>query len=224
MTKKLYPYRFEIFFFSQIAILFGTLIVPSVLFESIFSPILFIINILAGILLISQKKKLTWLFIVLILIAVFIFGSDMIDPKNREVFSFIRMGIYFLFYNVVTYEIIKQVWNAVQVNKNVIFGLVSGYISLGMIGFFICLSIEMANPNSFQLAQEAISNPETMIDSLMYFSYITLLTIGYGDILPITTMAHKATMLIGLVGQIYLVVITAIVVGKYINQANMSLK
>lgn len=224
MIKKLYPYRFEIFFFSQIAILFGTLIVPSVLFESIFSPILFIINILAGILLISQKKKLTWLFVVLILIAVFIFGSDMIDPKNRELFSFIRMGIYFLFYNVVTYEIIKQVWNAVQVNKNVIFGLVSGYISLGMIGFFICLSIEMANPNSFQLAQVAMSSPEITIDSLMYFSYITLLTIGYGDILPITTMAYKATMLIGLMGQIYLVVITAIVVGKYINQANMSLK
>ncbi len=53
----------------------------------------------------------------------------------------------------------------------------------------------------------------------MYYSYITLLTIGYGDILPVTTLAQKAAMLIGLSGQIYLVVITAIVVGKYISQS-----
>jgi len=46
------------------------------------------------------------------------------------------------------------------------------------------------------------------------------LTIGNGDILPISTLAHKAAILIGLVGQIYLVVITAIVVGKYIHHAN----
>ncbi len=54
----------------------------------------------------------------------------------------------------------------------------------------------------------------------MYFSYITLTTIGYGDILPITILARKASILIGLVGQMYLVVITAIVVGKYIKQSS----
>ncbi len=54
----------------------------------------------------------------------------------------------------------------------------------------------------------------------MYFSYITLTTIGYGDILTITILARKASILIGLVGQMYLVVITAIVVGKYIKQSS----
>lgn len=58
MLKRLYPYRFEIFFFSQIAILFGSLLVPLNLFENIASPILFQINLLAGILLISKKRKL----------------------------------------------------------------------------------------------------------------------------------------------------------------------
>jgi voltage-gated potassium channel len=44
------------------------------------------------------------------------------------------------------------------------------------------------------------------------------MTIGYGDISPITPIAQKATIFIGLIGQFYLVVLTAIVVGKYINQ------
>jgi len=54
----------------------------------------------------------------------------------------------------------------------------------------------------------------------MYFSYITLMTIGYGEITPLTPLAQKATILIGLAGQFYLVIITATIVGKYINQSN----
>ena len=58
-----------------------------------------------------------------------------------------------------------------------------------------------------------------IVEQLMYFSYITLMTIGYGDILPVTPIAHKAAMFIGLIGQFYLVILTAIVVGKFINQS-----
>ncbi len=214
MFKKLYTYRFEFFFFSQIAILFGSLIIPEELFENIVSPVLFEINLLAGILLVSKKEKLMWFLTVLLIISAFIFGTNLMENKNQGFLNFLRMITYFLFYIIVTYEIISQVWRVKVVNTNVIFGLISGYIALGLIGFFICISIEMAHPNSF----EGILASTTLTDSLMYYSYVTLLTIGYGDILPVTQLAQKAAILIGLVGQIYLVIITAIVVGKYINQ------
>jgi hypothetical protein len=61
-------------------------------------------------------------------------------------------------------------------------------------------------------------NDNTRVDELLYYSYVTLMTIGYGEIVPITSIARKASILIGLMGQIYLVVLTAIIVGKYINQ------
>lgn len=216
MLQNLYKNRFEIFFFSQITILFGALIFPPSFFETILSPILFIINVLAGILLISKNKKLTWFFIVLLIVSGITFGSNAIENNSNKPSNFIRLITYFLFYIVVVFQLIKQVWRAKIVSKNVIFGLVSGYISLGLIGFFICISIEMLHPGSFQGITTITSEPLT--EQLMYFSYITLLTIGYGDIYPITALAHKAAILIGLMGQIYLVVITAIVVGKYINQ------
>ncbi len=57
----------------------------------------------------------------------------------------------------------------------------------------------------------------SLTEGLMYFSYVTLLTIGFGDITPVTALAQKAAILIGLMGQIYLVVITAIIVGKYVQ-------
>jgi len=218
MLLKLYPYRFELFFVSQMTILFGSLIAPTSLFENILSPLFFIVNLIAGILLISKQKKLMWFLIVLLLITAVLFGADIEKKEIKSPYNFMRMATYFLFYVVVTFEIIKQVWRASFISKNVILGLISGYISLGLIGFFICLSIELADPNSFQMVQSSFSGTEPLTESLMYFSYITLLTIGYGDILPLSALAHKAAILIGLMGQFYLVVITAIVVGKYINQ------
>jgi len=90
--------------------------------------------------------------------------------------------------------------------------MISGYISIGLIGFFIFLTIELIHPNSFSGLVLTSTNAEAIAEELIYFSYITLTTIGYGDILPITPLARKAAILIGLVGQMYLVVITAIVV------------
>lgn len=216
LIDKLYPYRFEIFLLSQIAILFGALIVPSILFESVLSPLLFLINLFAGIILISKRKTLMWFLVILLIISTLIFGSNFFENRNESLFDFIRMGTYFLFYVIVGVEIIKQVWRAKIINRNVILGLISGYITLGLIGFFICISIELAHTNSFS----GLLTEIPLTENLMYYSYITLLTIGYGDILPVTPLAQKAAVFIGLVGQMYLVVVTAIVVGKYINQTS----
>ncbi|WP_303315739.1 ion channel [Flavivirga abyssicola] len=216
MLEKLYQCRFRLLLFAQLFILFGALLFTSDWFESYISPVLFILNLFAGVVLFSANKRKMWSIIVLLCIAIICFGVDISKIKYKELFSALHLMIFFLFYLLLTLETIKQVWNSKEVDKHVIFGLISGYISLGLIGFFICLSIEIAYPNSFSGLIEGIS----MTENLMYYSYITLLTIGYGDILPISALAHKAAILIGLMGQIYLVVITAIVVGKYINQSS----
>ncbi|MBQ0736162.1 ion channel [Aquimarina celericrescens] len=220
MLNKIYPYRFELFLFSQLAILFGSLIVRGDFFEVILSPILFLLNLLAGIVLISQKKKLMWFFIALLITAGIVFWAELFEEKRNKLLAFINMGVSFLFYTTVTYEIISQVWRTKIVTKNVIFGLISGYISLGLVSFFICLSIEMTYPGSFEGLKATINQPKILTERLMYYSYITLMTIGYGDIVPISSLAQKAAILIGMLGQFYLVILTAIVVGKYINHNN----
>jgi voltage-gated potassium channel Kch len=221
MLGKLYTYRFEIFFISQLVILFGSLVVPAELFEAYVSPLFFQINIIAGIILLSDNKRIMWFLILMLVLVGIIYGQGLVDGSHEKLYQFLRMGSYFLFYLIVTYHIIKQVWQANVVGKNVIIGLISGYLSLGMIGFFICISIEMWSPGSFHIT-ELSSQPIILIERLMYFSYITLMTIGYGDIIPITAIAQKATVLIGISGQIYLVVLTAIVVGKYVSQKQHS--
>lgn len=219
MFEKIYKYRFELFLFSQVAVLFGSLLVPHSIFDEFLDPILFLVNLLVGVVLLSNKRKLMWFCIAMLGVSFVVFLISISGVKESSTLGFIRMTGYFLFYLVVTFEIIKQVWKANEINNNVIFGLISGYISLGLLGFFLCLSIEFAFPGSFQggLLDNA-KGTDSLAEQLMYFSFITLLTIGYGDILPVTSLAQKAAIVIGLSGQFYLVIITAVVVGKFIQQ------
>ena len=219
MMGNLYKHRFEIFLTTQLAILFGSLLFPQDFFEKILLPLLYLVSIIAGILMISKRKKLTWLFIVLFLVAAFMFGSAMISRTENTENIIIRLSIYFVFHIIVTWNIIQQVWRAKRVTKNVIIGLMSGYISLGFLAFFLFMSIELVQPGSFQGVSMNSENLELRADAIMYYAYITLLTIGYGEIVPAVPIAQKAAILVGLIGQFYMVIITAVVVEKYIRHS-----
>ena len=214
MTHRLYQHRFEFFLVSLLIILFGSLFFPQQLFEKVMMPLFILLNIASGILMISRKKNLRRFIMALFLVTFLFFMRSMIFGQVDNTSQFIRLGIYFMFYLIVTFEIIKQVWSAPVVNKNVIIGLMCGYISLGLIAFFVFLGIELAVPESFS---GMVSDGK--IDSLLYYSYITMLTIGYGEIVPVTPVAQKAAILTGLAGQFYIVIITAVVVEKYIRHS-----
>lgn len=221
LYAKFYNNRFELFFGSLITILFGSLVVPIDFYERVLSPVLFMLNLVTGTLLISHRKGLVKFFALLFGVSLISFGLNFFNkPAQFGFVEYIRLIVYFLFYIVVTVEIIKQVWRAEKVSKNVIMGLMSGYISIGLLGFFLFLSIEIMNPGAFNgLLMEGSLDAGAKVDSLIYYSYITLLTIGYGEIYPVSAVAQKASILVGLMGQFYLVIITAVVVEKYIRHS-----
>ncbi|MBG7629104.1 MAG: two pore domain potassium channel family protein [Bacteroidetes bacterium] len=223
MLEKLFPYRFELFFISLTTILFGGVFFPSQIFHTIIDPVFFIVNILSGIVMLSKTKKLKRLFLFILVILCYLLYRIHITNGKQDSYEFIRLAIYFVFYVIVIGELIKQVWNAKIVSKNVIIGLMSGYICLGLVCFFIFLTIEMLHPGSFS----GINLDDSTIkgsDSLLYYSYITMLSIGYGEITPITVASQKAAILTGLLGQFYLVILTATIVGKYIAQTDKKIE
>ena len=219
MLNQLYKYRFETFLTSQLFILFGSLFFPQDFYEHTLLPILYLTSIAAGILMISKWKKLMWLFVGLFVITALIFSSDAILKFQNTKTLLIRLSIYFIFYFIVTWNIIQQVWRAKKVTKNVIIGLISGYVSLGFLAFFLFMSIELITPNSFQIGLINSNEIQAKPDNILYYAYITLLTIGYGEIIPTTAIAQKAAILVGLIGQFYMVIITAVVIEKYIRHS-----
>lgn len=221
MLKSLYKFRFELFFFSVISIIFGSLFFPKDVFANVISPLLFLINIVSGLLFFLKKNKQIILLSIIFFIALEVFLFIFLGIKDDHPIRYVRFVAYFTFYVLVTIQIIHQVWSAKTVNRSVIFGLMSGYISLGLLGFFTFFCIELAAPGSFNGIAANLAIP-AKIESMLYFSYITLLTIGYGDITPLTGIAQKATVFYGMLGQFYLVIITAVVIEKYIRHNHKS--
>ena len=160
-----------------------------------------------------------WFFIFLFLTAAYLYGANFFIRSGSSENLQLRLSVYLLFSSTVTINLIQQVWKSENVNKNVIMGLVSGYISLGFVSFFLFMLVELSTPGSFEGALLEGVNLTAKADSIMYYAFITLLTIGYGEIVPITPVAQKAAIFTGLAGQFYLIIIMTVVLEKYIRHS-----
>ena len=209
-------FRFEFYLLSQLLVLFGSLIFPWKAYETHLLPVLFIVNILAGMNLTFRRKLLFWPLLVLLIGFFYTFGSALFIRESVGNES-LRLTFYFVFHLIVCYELIRQVWRSEEIDRHVIFGLMSGYISLGFLGFLVFSTIELNEPGSFVSTLMGAHGESLHMDVLMYHAFITLMTIGFGEILPATPLAQKAAVLVGLSGQFYLVILTAVVVGKYLR-------
>ncbi|MBR9997539.1 MAG: two pore domain potassium channel family protein [Cyclobacteriaceae bacterium] len=84
---------------------------------------------------------------------------------------------------------------------------------IGVIGFFIILIIYSIDPGAYRITEHPIND-------LLYYSFITLSTIGYGDISPLSLPAKNMAVIIGLVGQFYNAFIMAVIIGKFLQVEN----
>ncbi|HXA02445.1 MAG TPA: hypothetical protein VNW99_10685 [Cytophagaceae bacterium] len=134
--------------------------------------------------------------------------SDIINAHNLIGVAFI---IYFA---TITLEVFRRILVVDRVSSEIISAVLCGFIMLSFIGWFLFDIIETYTPGSFS----GLGEDERKLNNLLYFSVTNMLTLGLGDILPITLLARKAVMLMGFMGHFYTVFVTGIIIGKYINQ------
>jgi voltage-gated potassium channel Kch len=82
---------------------------------------------------------------------------------------------------------------------------------------FIYTFLELVDPASFNID---LSRPEGYLLVFQYFSFVTITTLGYGDVTPVTEVAKAFAVLEAVVGQLYLVIIVAWLVGTYKSNKN----
>ncbi|UZQ53303.1 ion channel [Trichothermofontia sichuanensis B231] len=132
------------------------------------------------------------------------------------IFNLLMLGIYTVFFVFVTIRLVSFISQQKYVNSDVIYGSISGYLLLGITSAFLLSSVEYLMPNSFAINTD-VSTHEEMFRTLFYYSFVTLATIGYGDITPVTPLARTLSITLRIVGQMYLTILIAILVSKYLN-------
>ena len=122
--------------------------------------------------------------------------------------------------------LLRFLFSEQQVTIEVISASLCGYLLLGVLWAIVYSLLDLVQANSFSFpsaVEELISNePSTLrfgterSATALYFSYVTLTTLGYGDIVPATTTARMLCTVEAIVGQMYLVVLVARLVGLHI--------
>jgi len=107
---------------------------------------------------------------------------------------------------------LRMVLTQRRVNSNVIFAAISVYLLIGIVFGTVFSWVAYANPEAFTPMQ-AVGAGDS---SLFYYSFVTLTTLGFGDIVPVSEGARALTAVEALVGQIYLVVLIARLVAMHI--------
>jgi voltage-gated potassium channel len=193
---------------------FNFLLTPILIAMTSFSPAyVIVINYTLVILsssLIASKgvaKFFTYGLGFLTLIAIWLEFSD----SNSKTLLICRLIFSFLLFACFCAILIKQLIKIKDISLHFILGPILGFLYLGIIGGVIFEFVHFLNPNSFQLIKGFSDY------SFYYFSFISMTSVGFGDITPLTAPAQSLTLVMTIIGQFYLVIVIGVFVGKYIN-------
>jgi hypothetical protein len=120
-----------------------------------------------------------------------------------------------LFIGVVITSILGFMFKSAVVNSEMIYAAILLYLLAALMWAFAYTFLELIDPASFNIDLE---RPEGYVLVFQYYSFVTITTLGYGDITPVTEVAKAFSVLEAVVGQLYLVVAVAWLVGMQVSQ------
>lgn len=120
-----------------------------------------------------------------------------------------------------------------RVGMDVLAGAVAGYLLLGISGGLLFGVLETLSPGSF--IDHAAGGRELLLSGLAandagiqvwslnftrinYFAFVSLTTVGYGDILPGTAPAQMASVALSICGPLYLAIVMGLLISRYTLQ------
>jgi len=111
--------------------------------------------------------------------------------------------------------IIRQFLARGRAIKHRIAGAIAVYLLLGLLWARLYELVKLVDPAAFQISHDE------GIATLFYFSFVTLMTIGYGDVVPVSLVARNLAILEGLTGQLYLaILISSLVAERFAKAGN----
>ncbi len=174
--------------------------------------IFFTVVLISGIYAVSWRKRI---FYTSMLIA---FAA--LAPEWLNLFismpALVLVGKVFgsFFYFFVVTVILSYLFKEDVITGDMIIGSICVYLLIGMMWASLFSLLETVQPGSFRLPESA----KPGLNNFPYYSFVTLTTLGYGDITPITTPARSLSILEAIMGQLYIAILITRFVGIHISQ------
>jgi len=199
--------NFVYLFFSLITFLFSAAVIaefPNGLGEDIFSIVTILMLVVS---IKSLKTDKTWKWAVYALILFFIILTASGKFFEHAVTVYLILVTLLIFFAGSFLIAAKQVLFVGDIDGNKIIGSLSLYLLLGLVWAVMYLLIIAMDPTSFSGVEAA--NWQQGFSRIAYYSFVTLTTLGYGDILPTNHVAEFLVYMEAIIGVFYMAIIVS---------------
>jgi hypothetical protein len=175
----------------------------------------FLAMVVAALLTVSRRKILMLVLLVTGVLSQILFFGSQAGVVRATVANEASSMIFLL---IVTIAILRDVLRRKHVDMNIVFGACCTYLLMSMTWASAFSILEQLHPGSLSLsasgtaagaAAGVLAGAGTPDAQITYFSLITLTTVGYGDITPLTAPARALAAIEGLFGQLFVAIIIA---------------
>jgi len=154
-----------------------------------------------------KKQQIKILYYLVFVSLLFIWLLYFFEMPVLRYFSYVFNIVVFM---RATAIMIRQILESHDVTVTVLLDAINGYLLLGVM-------LALTNTLLWQINHDSFSNVSGRMVDLIYFSFVTITSIGYGDIAPQSDIAKLVSVFFGLVSQLYLTIIIALIIGKFLK-------
>jgi hypothetical protein len=148
-------------------------------------------------------------------------GGHLLAGQPSDTIVLMGHCLAVLFYFWAAGLIVASLFGRQALSLDSVFGAICGYLLLGMAWAVLYSMLDTIWPGSFEVGTrlaEQVQADHSRIHLFTYYSFITLTTVGYGDVTPLSTPARTCAWLEALTGQFYLAVLVAGLVGALLSK------
>ncbi len=182
-------------------------------FGRIIGQVLWSVVLVTGAYAVSRRRQVLAASIALLIPA---FAIGWLDVAIESPWlAYVAASLLILFSILVTMTILLDILTEREVTLDTIFGSACVYLLIGIFFAEVFLLVHTATPSAIG-GSVASAAPDAVFSELLYYSFVTLTTLGYGDISPISEVARSTAVMEAILGQFYLTVLVARLVGLHL--------
>lgn len=151
--------------------------------------------------------------------AIGVWIPSLIGSRGPTLFAALLVLGLVAFYGLTAIRIIQILARVEGVNGRTLCLGCAGYIHLGLTAGLLATLLQVINPSSFSLG--TMLPGSELVERLTYFSFVTLGTIGYGDVLPKTPEAEFFAVCLSIIGTLYVSLMIGLLLSRYINDQSL---
>lgn len=181
--------------------------------------ILFLVVMLHAIKVLASRRRIFWLGFVMAVVAGLVIPvllrTATLPAAAYQPLSHACIVIYLAFLALVIVVLVKSIFSGYRMTSDKLYAAISSYLLIGLFWTIVYFFIEDLDPSAFGRVMPQWSGS---VSELIYFSFTTLSTLGYGDITPKTPFTQTAAYLEAVMGQLFVAILIARMVGLNIVQ------